>query len=289
MVIAFCNTTKSWLKVRPPPAVFIMAQRNYTLAYERLHKGRQLRKLLGACLIRWVLTLTLCVSIYVVLWHYSSKLTMVEIKKKEFTTLIIGLSIMLSLNLASSLKHMVSTLRWWVLSLTEWTPREVGLRIATELARNPTPPPTFFLNTFQVDLILQSDHPGRMIQLMQISRRFSIRVYVFLWAFIIVVIGNFHTQSRFALHLLLCQAAQIALAMLGLTYNINGANKIAPTTPGIVSISNLTDLQTQRIVSSHARSKSRVLSAARFTANRWALLEETKAYDSRSSTKSVPS
>lgn len=56
---------------------------------------------------------------------------MVKKKKKEFNTLIVGLSILLSLNLASSLKHMVATLRWWVLSLKEWKPREVRLGAQT--------------------------------------------------------------------------------------------------------------------------------------------------------------
>lgn len=105
-----------------PPRLSRQAQ---SFTYERLHKRRQLRKLLGACLTRWLMTMVLCASIYLVLWQYSSKTAMVTSKKKEFNALIVGLSILLSLNLASSLKHMAATLRWWLLSLKEWKPREV--------------------------------------------------------------------------------------------------------------------------------------------------------------------
>ncbi|KAG5985623.1 hypothetical protein E4U54_005913, partial [Claviceps lovelessii] len=131
----------------PPPR---LARQANSFTYQRLHKGQQLRKLLGACLSRWVLTLVLCMSIYLVLWQYSSKTTMVTAKKKEFNTLIVGLSILLSLNLASSLKHMVATLRWWVLSLREWKPREV-------------------------DLVLQSENISRMVRLLYVSKRYSLR------------------------------------------------------------------------------------------------------------------
>ena len=103
--------------------------RTHSFTYERLHKGRQLRRLLGASLARWILTVALCASVYAVLWHYSSRDAMPKRKKKEFNTLILGLSILLSLNLASSLKHMISMLRWWVLSWLEWTPREVRLPV----------------------------------------------------------------------------------------------------------------------------------------------------------------
>lgn len=103
-----------------------LSSRVNSLTYERLHKGRQLRGLLGACLSRWLMTLVLCAAIYAVLWRYSTNMTMPKNRKKDFNALIVGLSILLSLNLASSLKHMVATLRWWVLSLNEWRPREVG-------------------------------------------------------------------------------------------------------------------------------------------------------------------
>ena len=67
----------------------------------------------------------------------------------------------------------------------------------------------------------------------------------------------------------LSQAAQIALALLGLTYSVNGADKIVPTVLGTVAITNLTNIQTQKVVSSSAQSSSQALNAARFTANRY--------------------
>ncbi|GAO17911.1 hypothetical protein UVI_02027090 [Ustilaginoidea virens] len=172
-----------------------LTRQAHSLTYERLHKGRQLRKLLGACLSRWVVTLVLCASIYIVLWQYSRRSAMVTAKKKEFNTLIVGLTILLSLNLASSLKHMVATLRWWVLSLKEWRPRE------------------------------ERD-----------------------------------------------QAAQIGLATLGLVYNVNGADKIVPTTPGIVSIPDLSTLQTLKLASGNHTSQSQTDNALRYTANSYGLV-----------------
>ncbi|KAG6003758.1 hypothetical protein E4U21_001761 [Claviceps maximensis] len=207
-----------------------LARQAKSFTYQRLHKGRQLRKLLGACLSRWVLTLVLCMSIYLVLWQYSSKTAMVTAKKKEFNTLIVGLSILLSLNLASSLKHMVATLRWWVLSLKEWKPREV-------------------------DLVLQSENISRMVRLLYVSKRYSLRAYVLIWVAINV-------------------GAQIALATLGLTYNVNGADKIVPTQPGLVSVPDLSTLQTYKLGSSSLgnTSTSQTENALRYTANSYGMV-----------------
>ncbi|KAG6130882.1 hypothetical protein E4U38_004223 [Claviceps purpurea] len=215
-----------------PPTPPRLARQAYSFTFERLHKGRQLRRLLSACLTRWVLTMVLCASVYLVLWQYSSRSAMVMAKKKEFNTLIVGLSILLSLNLASSLKHMAATLRWWVLSLREWRPREV-------------------------DLVLQSENMSRMVMLLCVSRRFSLRAYVLAW----VAINA---------------AAQIGLATLGLTYNVNGADKMVPTQPGLVSVPDLSTLQTYKLTTSSSSSlasngsamTSQTENALRYTANR---------------------
>ncbi|KAK2593887.1 hypothetical protein QQS21_008407 [Conoideocrella luteorostrata] len=200
-----------------------------SFTYERLHRSRQLQKLLGACLTRWAITLALCASIYLILWQYSSKTAMVTSKKKEFNTLIVGLSILLSLNLASSLKHMVATLRWWVLNLQEWKPREV-------------------------DLILQSENISRMVRLMYVSRRYSLRAYVIIWVSINV-------------------AAQIGLATIGLVYNVNGADKIVPTRPGVVSVPDLSTIQTLKLVGNNGTtSKSQIENALRYTANSYGMV-----------------
>jgi hypothetical protein len=147
-----------------------LSPRANSFMYERPHKAQQLRRLLAACLSRWIITLALCAAIYLVLWQYSSKTTMVKKKKKEFNTLIVGLSIMLSLNIASALKHMMGTLRWWLLSLREWRPREV-------------------------DIILQSDNLSRMLQLLVLSRRNSLRFYVILCLTINVVSAGSGTSN----------------------------------------------------------------------------------------------
>lgn len=209
-----------------PPRLSRQAQ---SFTYERLHKRRQLRKLLGACLTRWLMTMVLCASIYLVLWQYSSKTAMVTSKKKEFNALIVGLSILLSLNLASSLKHMAATLRWWLLSLKEWKPREV-------------------------DLVLQSENISRMVRLLSVSKRYSLRAYVIIWVAINV-------------------AAQIGLATLGLTYNVNGADKIVPTKPGVVSVPDLSTLQTSKLSSpSNSTSMSQTENSLRYTANSYGMV-----------------
>ncbi|KHN96577.1 uncharacterized protein MAM_05520 [Metarhizium album ARSEF 1941] len=150
-------------------------------------------------------------------------------RKTDFNALIVGLSILLSLNLASSLKHMVATLRWWVLSLNEWKPREV-------------------------DLILQGENISRMVQLLYLSQRHTLRFYVVIWVLINV-------------------AAQIGLACLGLTYNVNGADKVVPTIDGIVSIPDLTSIQTNRVLAHRQKSPSQLqtLNALRFTANNYGM------------------
>lgn len=72
------------------------------------------------------MTAALVAGTYIVLWQYSRKEAMVSKKRNEFNTLIIALSIALGLNIASSMKHLVRELRWWVLSWYEWTPKEVS-------------------------------------------------------------------------------------------------------------------------------------------------------------------
>ncbi|KAG5988091.1 hypothetical protein E4U54_004768, partial [Claviceps lovelessii] len=65
-------------------------------------------------------------------------------------------------------------------------------------------------------------------------------------------------------------AAQIGLATLGLTYNVNGADKIVPTQPGLVSVPDLSTLQTYKLASSTnaSTSSSQTENALRYTANR---------------------
>lgn len=60
------------------------------------------------------------------------------------------------------------------------------------------------------------------------------------------------------------QASQIAVATLGLTYNINSADKVAVTAPGTVAVPDMTNIQTGKVLSSN----SQAISALRYTANK---------------------
>ncbi|KAF9876820.1 hypothetical protein CkaCkLH20_05666 [Colletotrichum karsti] len=73
-------------------------------------------KILGKVLSRWAITMAVIVSIYVVVWVYSSKPVMSQKTKRQYNALITGLSIALGIAVASSLNHMVAELRWWILS-----------------------------------------------------------------------------------------------------------------------------------------------------------------------------
>lgn len=104
-------------------------KRGDVFSAEHFKRKNQFKRLILACLVRWVMTVLLVVGAYLVLWRYSVKEAMLSNKKKEFNTLIIAISIALGLNIASSMKHMVRELRWWVLSWYEWTPREVKQKL----------------------------------------------------------------------------------------------------------------------------------------------------------------
>lgn len=100
--------------------------------YEEFRRGKQLRRLLLKSLIKWLITVALCVSIYGVLLAYSSHEALLWRKKKEFNTLIIALTIMLSLNITSALKSNAMELQWWLLSLRRYKPREADLIMSSE-------------------------------------------------------------------------------------------------------------------------------------------------------------
>ncbi|KJZ76837.1 hypothetical protein HIM_03714 [Hirsutella minnesotensis 3608] len=192
-------------------------------AYEPFDRKSQFRRLLFRSLTRWLITVALAASIYGVLWSYSSKPVLAS--KRAFNVVILGLSIGLGLNIASSLKGMVSETRWWLLSLRPTSPREA-------------------------DLILQSENLSRMILLGLNTSRFSIKLFVSFW-------------------LLVNLAAQIALATLGLTYNVNPSDKFALTRPGLVSVPDMSEIQTNKVLSPRP---SQAISALRYTANSYGLV-----------------
>ncbi|KAL7930270.1 hypothetical protein V8C35DRAFT_313426 [Trichoderma chlorosporum] len=204
--------------------------RSDAFSSEYFKRKNQFKRLLFACLVRWVMTMLLVVGTYLVLWRYSAKEAMLSNKKKEFNTLIIAISIALGLNIASSMKHMVRELRWWVFSWYEWTPKEA-------------------------DCILQSENFSSLFSLGYVTRHHWVRVYVLFWVLINV-------------------ASQIAVATLGLTYNINPADTIAVTKPGIVAVPDMSNIQTNKVLSSN----SQTISALRYAANNYGLVALAYGY-----------
>ncbi|UKZ76949.1 hypothetical protein TrVFT333_004665 [Trichoderma virens FT-333] len=198
--------------------------RGDAFSIEHFKRKNQFKRLLLACFLRWAMTMLLVVGVYLVLWRYSIQEVMLSKKKNEFNTLIIAISIALGLNIASSMKHMVRELRWWVLSWYEWTPKET-------------------------DCILQSENFSSLFTLGYVTRRNWVRVYVLFWVLINV-------------------ASQIAVATLGLTYNINQADTIDVTKPGTVAVPDMTNIQTNKVLSSN----SQAVSALRYTANNYGLV-----------------
>lgn len=69
------------------------------------------------------------------------------------------------------------------------------------------------------------------------------------------------------------QASQIAVATLGLTYNINPADNMTVTKPGTVAVPDMTHIQTNKVLSSN----SQAISALRYTANKYVLRNVKKS------------
>ena len=95
------------------------------LASPELGRCTRHRRIVYTALAKWLVTVTFAASIYFVLWAYSSKIAMVSGKKREFNVVITGLAIAWGLSTSSSLKGMVRELRWWLLSLRQYSSKEV--------------------------------------------------------------------------------------------------------------------------------------------------------------------
>ena len=92
------------------------------------HPPSQLRKLLFRGFIKWFITLALIVTMAGIMYHYAYDVRpMTDLDKQTYNFLVVGLSLALGMNLASSLKQMAIDMRWWVLSLTKRNLREVDL------------------------------------------------------------------------------------------------------------------------------------------------------------------
>lgn len=64
------------------------------------------------------------------------------------------------------------------------------------------------------------------------------------------------------------QASQIAIALLGITYNINPADKYTITRPGLVAVADLRDIQGPRVLAGGKRlNSSEEINSRRYSAN----------------------
>ncbi|KAI9167893.1 hypothetical protein HJFPF1_04034 [Paramyrothecium foliicola] len=170
-------------------------------------------------LLRWLLTVALALAIMGVILYYSSQRIMSRSMKREFNSIVTGLSIALALALVSSLDGMVSELRWWVLSRRRRSRRKV-------------------------EMILKVDSIVHLIMLASRSRRYSIHAAVTSWMIIVLL-------------------SQIGVAAVALCYSLDTAWRETLLYSGSVSVPNMTEIETQRLITSSTPS----LGGQQFTAN----------------------
>lgn len=92
------------------------------------HPPSQLKRLLLKGFIKWFISLALMATIGSIMYYYSTNVRpMTEKDKQKYNFLVVGFSLALGINLASSLKQMAVDVRWWVLSLIKRNLREVDL------------------------------------------------------------------------------------------------------------------------------------------------------------------
>jgi hypothetical protein len=92
------------------------------------HPTSQLRKLLVRGFIKWFITVALIGAMSGIMYYYAYDVRpMTNMDKQTYNFLVLGLSLALGMNLASSLKQMATDMRWWVLSLSKRNLREVDL------------------------------------------------------------------------------------------------------------------------------------------------------------------
>jgi hypothetical protein len=92
------------------------------------HPPSQLARLLFTGFIKWFITVALLAIMGSVMYYYAYRVRpMTDSDKQTYNFLILGLSLALGMNLASSLKQMAVDVRWWILSLANRNLREVDL------------------------------------------------------------------------------------------------------------------------------------------------------------------
>lgn len=77
---------------------------------------RQRRRLFINAFFQWAVTAATCLALVGVLYSYSHRQTLAQTDKHAFNALVTGLSILLGLNLASSLSGYAQMMRWRLLA-----------------------------------------------------------------------------------------------------------------------------------------------------------------------------
>lgn len=87
-------------------------------------------------LLRWLITLILCIAYYIALRVWNQKGTVTEASKRVFNAITTGISIALGINIASSLKDMALNARWPILHARKRNLVEVGGNSPILVTRN---------------------------------------------------------------------------------------------------------------------------------------------------------
>lgn len=165
--------------------------------------SRQAWRLSRLAISEFILTLILCISLYLVLKYYEKRATLPLRARQEFNTFITILALLLGINLAASLRSYAKLLRWRLLSYT-YRP----------------------LRTF--DLVLGCDSLMNVTKLLFTARN---EAYPYLPSW---------TQVTSAFWLLMNLAMTLAVGLLGLNFNLEPVNYSDITSPGPALIPNLT-------------------------------------------------
>ncbi|KAH0843076.1 hypothetical protein FOPE_07854 [Fonsecaea pedrosoi] len=168
---------------------------------------KQRKRLLRLTIGEWVNSLILCVVYFGILYAYSKKLTISVPQRREFNALTTGVSLLLGVNLAASLRSYAKLLRWRILAAC-YRP----------------------LETF--DLVMGCDSLMNVIKLLWKARNRE-RRYL-----------PSRTQVLCVLWLLVHLAVTVLVGIIGLNYNLDTSNDYVLTRKGETSIVDLNALST---------------------------------------------
>lgn len=168
---------------------------------------RQRRRLVVNSAFQWAVTASICVALFAVLYYYSNVQTLTQPQKHTFNALVTGLSVLLGLSLASSLRGYALMMRWRLLA-------------------------TKYRSLQAFDLILSCDDHMKVVRLLWVARTQG------RWW-----IPN-KTQTLCFVWLCINIALQVSTSLLGLTYSVNTSTTRAYPEWGNVSIADLSNINT---------------------------------------------